>query len=127
VYNSDVSGIDLTGLAITTKTVHVNITNNGSTPVPGYVYICNSQVVAADMNSDSAMWLKVIAMPMNEDEDIGGGPVSVPSSWDLKVPSDTGDMYFFVITGPDGYASTTPVSGSTVTLDLSAMTPLIVP
>jgi hypothetical protein len=120
VYNSNVSGINITGLAITTKTVQVNITGNGTTPVSGAVYICNSQIVQADMSGNDAMWLKVIAMPTN-------APPPFPSAWSLKVPNDTGNMYFLVVTDTDSgeyYVSPSPVSGSTVTLNLSTMTKL---
>jgi hypothetical protein len=113
VYNSPVSGINLTAGNITTKTIQVTITSNGATPEPGYVYICNSQIVADDMNSDDGM-LKIITMPMEDDPD---------SSWTLKVPSDTGNVYFLVMTESGYYASTTGVSSDTtpVTLNLSVM------
>jgi hypothetical protein len=127
-YNTSVSGINLTGLAITTKTIQFNITSNGTTAVPGYMYVCHSPIVPADiMSGGDAMWLKVITVPMGEDSsdpgDDGGG--SIPSSWTLKVPSDTSSVYFFVMTASgEYYASTAPTSVSgtpiPVTLDLSS-------
>jgi hypothetical protein len=123
VHNFDVSGINLTGLAITTKTIQINITN-GSTPAPGSVVICNSQISLADMNTNDTMWLKVIAMPAMI-YDSGGGPVPASPNWSLKVPGDTGGMYFLVMTDSNEvYTSTSPVSGNTVTLNLSTMTKL---
>jgi hypothetical protein len=120
VYNSNVSGIDITGLAITTKTVQIDITSNGADPVPGVVYICNSQIFPADMSGNDAVLLKVIAMPTN-------APLPFPSTWSLKVPSDTGGVYFMVVTDMDSgeyYVSDTPYFGNTVTLNLLTMTKL---
>jgi hypothetical protein len=121
VFNTPVSGIDLTGLAITTKTISVNITNGGN-PAPGSVVICNSQVVPTDLNSEAAMALKTIAMTVVEEGDPG------LSTWSVKVPDDTGDMYFMVqLIVNYNYASTSPVSGNTVTLDLLEDMTLLMP
>jgi hypothetical protein len=171
VYNTDGPGSALTGseLSFTAKTIQVDITSDGSTPAPGQVFICNSQVVQADMSSNDAMWLKVITMP--EVQGIaspvqpdggdngpapgggggdgggddgpapggdgggdngpapgggndGGGSASIRSSWTLKVPSATSEVFFFVMTASGYYASTAPASSNTtlVTLNLSTMT-----
>jgi hypothetical protein len=133
VYNTNVPGINLTVPSFSTKTIQVKITSNGSTPEPGQVFICSSQVFPADMNNYNALWLKVITMyeggfdsPDPGGGTGGGGSASIPSTWNLKVPSTTGNVYFFVMTEDgDYYASTTPVSSNTtpVTLNLSTMYP----
>jgi hypothetical protein len=122
VYKTDVSGIELTGFAITTKTIRVNITSDGTNPAAGTLIICNSNPDSlTDMDRDAGMTM-VIAMPLG----LYNGDLTPAPEWSLKVPGDTGKMYFMVLTDSgEIYASTSPFSGDTTitphTLDLSAM------
>jgi hypothetical protein len=123
VYNSDVSGINLSGTFVT-KPLNVTITTNGTTPLPGVVYVSDSEIVSTDLMDKSGQ-LKAIAGSYMEDTNMGGGssPV-IPSSWNLKVPNNTtGNIYFVVMTESNGvYISTSPVSySSSVTLNTSNM------
>jgi hypothetical protein len=129
VHTASVPGINLTGpeLAITTKTITVNITSNGTTPAPGVVCIGDSPVDASDMEDggEDAMWSKVISMPTIM-MDIKDNLDKFSPTWSLKVPSDTSDVYFFTMTELGVHTATSPVSSDTtpVTLNLSTMTPL---
>jgi hypothetical protein len=115
VYASDISGIDLTGLSVTTETVQITITSDGTTPTPGVVYICDSPVEQADVNNEDLLWLKVLAAPNNGDR---------AATWSLKVPSGTTtSMYFGVLTDTTVYVSSS-LSGPAITLNLSQMTNL---
>jgi hypothetical protein len=117
VYNSDVSGINLTGLSLTTKTVTVNITSDGTAPVPGMVYVFDSAVDMNDMmqSGENMIWLKGLSFSQME----GSSPPL--STWSLKVPGDTGSAYFFVMTESGGYVSSSAVSlpGATPTVPLN--------
>jgi hypothetical protein len=128
VYDTDLNGIALTGLAFATKTIEVNITSNGTTPVPGQVYICNSPIVQTDLSNQDAMWFKVIAMPASiMTRPNWSEPLPSTWYWSLKVPSDTGDVYYLVVTeSQEVYVSASAVSSSAtpVTLNLSTMTEL---
>jgi hypothetical protein len=127
VHTASVSEIDLTGLAITTKTITVNITSDGAIPVPGVVCIGDSPVSPSDMadGGEDAMWSKVISMPAIM-MDIKNNLDKFSPTWSLKVPSDTGNVYFFTMSTEGVHTATSPVSSNTtpVTLNLSTMTPL---
>jgi hypothetical protein len=118
VYNAPISGINLTGLSFTTKTITVNITSNGSTPIPGAIIPLRG-IPDASAFAGAAPYHMMYISPDFE---------TFQTSWTVPVFTTAPAQMYFVVVTTDGHYYVTPNlsdTSSAVTLDLSAMWPVI--